>query len=55
MILGNKFYPEYPLIRQEDLGTDTSNKFIDALNITNLYLKGIGGICLHHVAALKLL
>ena len=43
MVLGNKFYPEYPKIRQKDLGTDTSNKFIDTLNISNLYLKGISG------------
>lgn len=43
MILGNTFYKDYPKIRQEDIGTDTSNKFIDTLNLSNLYLKGIGG------------
>lgn len=43
MIIGNTFYKDYPKIRQEDIGTDTSNKFIDTLNLSNLYLKGIGG------------
>lgn len=43
MIIGNKFYKNYPYIRQEDIGTNTSNRFIDTLNISNLYLDGIGG------------
>ena len=43
MIVGNKFYKNYPLIRQEDMGANTSNRFIDTLNISNLYLNGIGG------------
>lgn len=43
MIIGNKAYKNYPYIRQEDIGTNTSNRFIDALNISNLYLDGIGG------------
>ena len=43
MIINNKFYKNYPMIRQEDIGTDTSNRFIDTLNISNLYLDGIGG------------
>ena len=42
-IVDRKYYPKYPKIRQEDIGTDTSNKFIDTLNISNLFLNGIGG------------
>ena len=40
---GNKYYPRYPKIREKDFGTDTSNKFIDTLNLSNLFLDGIGG------------
>lgn len=43
MIVGNKSYKNYPLIRQHDIGANTSNRFIDTLNISNLYLDGIGG------------
>lgn len=43
MIIGNTVYKNYPKIRQKDIGTNTSNKFIDSLNISNLYLDGIGG------------
>lgn len=43
MVLDSKFYKNYPLIRQEDIGSNTSNRFIDTLNISNLYLDGIGG------------
>ena len=43
MVVGSKFYKNYPFIRQEDIGSNTSNKFIDTLNISNLYLEGIGG------------
>ena len=31
------------MIRQKDIGANTSNMFIDTLNISNLYLDGIGG------------
>lgn len=37
------FYKFYPKIRKQDVGSDTSNRFIDTMNICNLYLKGIGG------------
>ena len=40
---GDTYYPKFPKIRQEDIGTDTSNKFIDTLNLSNLLLAGIGG------------
>ena len=43
MIVGSKAYKNYPLIRQHDIGANTSNRFIDTLNISNLYLDGIGG------------
>ena len=43
MVVGNRFYKNYPYIRQEDIGCNTSNRFIDTLNISNLYLDGIGG------------
>lgn len=43
MVVGTEFYPFYPLIRPEDLNTDTTNKFTDTLKICNLYLASIGG------------
>ena len=43
MVVGSRFYKHYPMIRQEDIGTNTSNRFIDTLNMSNLYLEGIGG------------
>ena len=42
-ISGTQYYPRYPKIRQEDIGKDTSNMFIDTLNLSNLMLNGIGG------------
>lgn len=36
-------YTHYPKIRKEDIGSDTSNKFIDTMNICNGYLDSIGG------------
>ena len=41
VIINNEFYPYYPKIRQEDLYTDTSNKFVDTMQISNLYLEGM--------------
>ena len=40
---GDTYYPKFPKIGQEDIGTDTSNKFIDTMNLSNLLLAGIGG------------
>lgn len=39
------FYRSYPKIREEDIinKIDTSNKFIDTLNMSNTYLGSIGG------------
>ena len=36
-------YKWYPKIREEDIGKDTSNTFVDTLRFSNLYLSGIGG------------
>lgn len=43
MYVNNTFYKYYPKIREEDIGSNTSNKFIDTLTMSNLYLEGIGG------------
>lgn len=43
VLVDNKYYHWYPKLRESDIGTNTSNKFIDTLNICNLYLKGICG------------
>ena len=42
-LAGNQFYPRYPKIRQNDIGKDTSNMFVDTLQMSNLFLDGIGG------------
>lgn len=36
-------YNNYPYIREELIGTDTSNSFVDTLRFSNCYLSGIGG------------
>lgn len=38
-----QYYPIYPKLRDEDIGSNTSNKFVDTLQITNLLLAGCGG------------
>lgn len=38
-----ELYPKYPYIREELLGVDTSNLFIDTLRFSNCYLAGCGG------------
>lgn len=43
MYFGDNYYPYYPKIREEDIGTDTSNRFVDTLKLSNLYLPGMGG------------
>ena len=37
MVINGKFYPWYPKIRQEYIGMDTSNKFVDTCSIANPY------------------
>lgn len=41
--VGSTFYQWYPLIREKDIDSNTSNMFIDTLQFTNLNLKSIGG------------
>lgn len=49
MIVNGVFYKHYPKIKQEDIGKNTSNMFIDTIQISNLYLAGCGGdYKLHH-------
>ena len=36
-------YKWYPKIREEDIGIDTSNVFVDTLRFSNTYLDSIGG------------
>lgn len=43
MVINNTFYHHYPYIRQEDIGKNTSNVFVDTLSINNSYLSSIGG------------
>ena len=43
MVINHKLYKHYPYIRTEDIGKNTTNKFIDTLNISNVYLGSIGG------------
>ena len=43
MYYDNKFYKFYPKIRDTDIGTNTSNSFIDTMQMCNLHLKSIGG------------
>lgn len=43
MYYGTEFYPHYPKIREEEIEENTSNKFIDTLRISNLFLGSIGG------------
>ena len=37
----NKLYKFYPKIREKDIGTDTSNSFVDTMQISNTYLKSM--------------
>ena len=43
MYFNNTFYKYYPKIREEEIGTNTGNKFVDTLKLSNLYLPGLGG------------
>ena len=37
MVINGKFYKWYPSIKESDIGTDTSNKFIDTCQMSNPY------------------
>jgi len=43
MMIGERSYPNYPKIRENMIGKNTSNMFVDTLNISNLYLAGLAG------------
>ena len=43
MYIKGVYYKYYPKIRKEDIGTNTSNKFVDTMKMSNLYLPGMGG------------
>ena len=43
MYVNNTYYPFYPRIEENNIGTNTGNSFIDTLKLSNLYLKGMGG------------
>lgn len=43
MVVGMTLYKHYPYIRKEDIGKNTSNKFIDTVSISNVYLESIDG------------
>ena len=37
MVINGKLYKWYPKIRQEDIGSNTANKFVDTCSIANPY------------------
>lgn len=43
MVINGQFYPHYPKIREEYIGKDTSNMFIDTLQMSNAMVKVMGG------------
>ena len=42
LVINGELYRWYPKIRVEDIGSDTSNKFVDSLNMCNLHCAGMG-------------
>ena len=42
MVINGNFYQWYPKIRQDDIGKDTSNKIVDTLQISNVFLALMG-------------
>jgi hypothetical protein len=42
------YYPYYPKIRESDIGMDTSNSFVDTLQMSNNYLAAMGADRLDH-------
>lgn len=43
MVVDGVAYTNYPYIRENDIGTNTSNLFVDSVRICNLFLDGMGG------------
>jgi len=42
ILYDNVYYKYYPKIREEDIGSNTSNRFIDTMRMSNLYLPSTG-------------
>ena len=42
MVVDGVFYKNYPSFTQKDIGKNTSNMFVDSVNLCNLYLNGMG-------------
>lgn len=42
LYVAGEYYPFYPKIRADEILKSTSNKFIDTMQVCNLYLKGMG-------------
>ena len=42
IMINDVYYPYYPKIREEDINTNTSNLFVDTMQISNIYLAGMG-------------
>ena len=43
LYMNGEYYRFYPKIREEDIGKPSSDKFVDTMRVSNLYLKGMGG------------
>lgn len=43
MYVMDKYYPFYPKITEDLIGTNTGNMFVDTLRMSNLHLKAMGG------------
>lgn len=50
MYIDDNYYQYYPKIREDMIGKDTSNMFVDTLRMSNLILKGFGADKLTKVA-----
>lgn len=42
LYINGEYYPYYPKIRQDEMLKPTKSKFIDTMQVCNLYLKGMG-------------
>ena len=49
--INGTYYRWYPKIREKDIGSNTSNLFIDTFQLSNLYLKGLNGVAVTAIAA----
>ena len=43
LIVNGEYYKFYPKIRKEDINTPSAKKFVDVMQLSNLYLDGMGG------------